>query len=379
MFEPFPGNYVWNLSTNIALNTGAQLDEVLGAIGPVVARAASGDDATAAYLEAYEELGDRLTGLADEDRAVGNLLSAADKYERAAGYYLTGERMQPVGHAPRERVYDKMLRAFDAHLTHTDRPAERVEIPFRDTAFPGILLRSPLAGERSPVVVHLNGLDSTKEMIYGAPLGRDLARRGISTLMVDHPGTGEALRLRGLHAVVEAEAWAGACVDYIEGRDDLDPDRIGVVGWSLGGYYAPRAAAYEKRIALCACWGANYDWGGLQARRAEREGENPVPHYWEHVQWVWGKDSFEEFMRFAPAITLAGVLPEITVPFLVTHGSGDRQIPLAHAHAQYEAAVNSPDRELRILTPRDGGVEHVGGDNMLPASSIIADWVGRRL
>lgn len=379
MFEPFPGNYVWNLSTNIALNTGAQLNEVLDAIRPVIAEAQNGDDATAAYLSAYEQLGDRLMSLADEDVAAGHTLSAADKYERAAVYYLTGERMQRVGYAPRQVTYAKMLDAFSSHLLYTDQPAERVEIPFGDTSFPGIFYRSPLGGERTPVIVHVNGLDSTKEMIYGAPLRNDLARRGISTLMVDHPGTGEALRLRGLTAVVNAETWGAACVDYLEGRADVDPDRIGIVGWSLGGYYAPRVAAFEKRYKLCACWGANYNWGELQRRRAEREGENPVPHYWEHVQWVWGKPSFEEFMDFAPAVSLEGVVSEITVPFLVTHGSGDRQIPLEYAHAQYKAATSSPDRELRLLTERDGGVEHVGGDNMLPAASIIADWVAQRL
>lgn len=379
MFEPFPGNYVWNLSTNIALNTGAQLNEVLDAIRPVVAQAADGDDATEAYLEAYERLGDRIAALADEDLLAGNVLSASDKYERAAIYYLTGERMQRVGYAPRERVYDKMLRSFDAFLGHTDAPAERVEIPYEGSAFPGIFYRSPLGGDRSPVIVHVNGLDSTKEMIYGAPLREQLARRGISMLMVDHPGTGEALRLRGMTAVVNSEKWAAACVDYLESRRDVDRDRIGIVGWSLGGYYAPRAAAFEKRFKLCACWGANYNWGELQRRRAEREGENPVPHYWEHVQWVWGKASFEEFMEFAPAVTLEGVVPEITVPFLVTHGSGDRQIPLEYAYAQYEEATKSPDRELKILTQREGGIEHVGGDNMLTAASIIADWVKARL
>jgi esterase/lipase len=379
MFEPFPGNYVWNLSTNIALNTGAHLNEVIDAIQPVIDLSRQGDEGTAAYLKAYEALGDRIVELADDDLAHGNRLSASDKYERAAVYYLTGERMQRVGYEPRDAVYKKMLGAFAAHLENTDEPAERVEIPYGEGSFPGIFYRSPLAGSRSPVIVHVNGLDSTKEMIYGAPLRKDLSRRGISMLMVDHPGTGEALRLRGLTAVVEAETWAGACVDYLEGRDDVDPERIGIVGWSLGGYYAPRAAAFEKRFKLCACWGANYNWGELQRRRAEREGENPVPHYWEHVQWVWGKPTFEEFMEFAPAVTLEGVVSEITVPFLVTHGSGDRQIPLEYAHAQYEAAVQSPDRELRILTSKDGGVEHVGGDNMLPAASIIADWVSARL
>jgi len=379
MYEPFPGNYVWNLSTNIALNTGAQLSEVIEAIEPVIDRASAGDEATVDYLHAYERLGDRIAGLADRDLAAGNALSASDKYERAAVYYLTGERMQRVGYEPRVAVYDKMLAAFEAHVAHTDAPVERVEIAYEGSSFPGLFVKSTLAPEKSPVVVHVNGLDSTKEMIYGAPLKNMLLRRGVSMLIVDHPGTGEALRKRGLTAVAEAERWAGACVDYLETREDVAPDRVGIVGWSLGGYYAPRAAAYEKRFKLCACWGANFNWGELQRRRAQREGENPVPHYWEHVQWVWGADSFEEFMEIAPAVTLERAISEITVPFLVTHGAGDRQIPLEYAHAQYEGAVNSRDRELVILTEREGGIEHVGGDNMLPAASIIADWVASRI
>ena len=379
MFEPFPGNYVWNLSTNIALNTGAHLNEVLQAIQPVISKAADGDDATVDYLNAYTQLGDRIAELADEDLAAGHPLSAADKYERAAVYYLTGERMQRVGYAPREAVYQKMLDAFAKHLVYTDEPAERVEIPYAGTTFPGIFYRSPLAGPKTPVIVHVNGLDSTKEMIYGAPLKTMLARRGISMLIVDHPGTGEAIRHRGLNAIVEAEDWGGACIDYLETREDVDAERIGIVGWSLGGYYAPRAAAFEKRFKVCACWGANFNWGELQRRRANREGENPVPHYWEHVRWVWGADDHDSFMEMVEAVSLEQVVDKITVPFLVTHGSGDRQIPLEYAHAQYEGAVSSPDRKLVILTEREGGIEHVGGDNMLPAASIIADWVAERL
>src|SRR5690606_15240058 len=136
----------------------------------------------------------------------------------------------------------------------------------------------------------------------------------------DQPGTGEALRLQGLTARVDAEAWAGAAVDWLQTRADVDPTRIGVVGWSLGGYYAPRAAAFEKRFALCVAWGANHDWGAVQRRRLEREGERPVPHYREHVHWVGGQHDLDTFVDFAGAIPPDGVVERITVPFLVTHG-----------------------------------------------------------
>jgi len=71
--------------------------------------------------------------------------------------------------------------------------------------------------------------------------------------VVDQPGTGGA-RLSKLPAIVESERYGAACVDYLLARGDVDPQRIGVVGWSLGGYYAPHAAAFEKRFALCVSW-----------------------------------------------------------------------------------------------------------------------------
>ena len=166
-------------------------------------------------------------------------------------------------------------------------------------------------------------------------------------------------------------------MDVLERRPDVDRDFLGICAWSLGGYFAPRAAAFEKRFKLCVAWGANFNWGELQKRRADREGDRPVPHYWEHVQWVWGKDSFKEFMAFAPRITLENCIDKITVPFLVTHGSNDRQIPREYAVAQYERAVNSPKRELKWFTPREGGVEHVSADNNEVARDYIADWIAQ--
>ena len=377
MLEYFPTNYVWNLSTNIALLMGGNHGEIDTICRQLVEVSKAGDDAgTVAFFNAWCEQADRLVELAQEDLRAGRRLSAGAKYGRAATYYITAERMQNRHFEPRRRAYSRMLESFARYIELAELNCQRVEIPYQGKTLAGLFVRAERSdGSPAPCIAFFNGLDSTKEMIFGSRIGQELSRRGISTLMVDQPGVGEALRLNNLRAVVEAEVWAGACVDALERRPDVDRNFLGICAWSLGGYFAPRAAAFEKRFKLCVAWGANFNWGELQKRRADREGDRPVPHYWEHVQWVWGKESFDEFMAFAPRVTLENCIDRITVPFLVTHGSNDRQIPREYAVAQYERAVNSPKRELKWFTPREGGVEHVSADNNENARDYIADWI----
>ncbi len=377
MIEYFPTNYVWNLSTNIALGMGANPGEVDAICRPLVEISRRGDDeGTEAFFNAWVAQADRLVELAGEDLGKGRRLSAGAKHGRASTYYITAERMQHRDFAPRKAVYQKMLDSFAKFIALYATDCERVDIPYQGRALAGLFVKAQTAnGHPAPCMTLFNGLDSTKEMLYGCGLQHELARRGISSIAVDQPGVGEALRLNNLTAIIEAEVWAGAVVDYLETRSDVDAGNIGIAAWSLGGYYAPRAAAMEKRFRLCVAWGANYNWGELQKRRLAREGDRPVPHYWEHVQWVWGKATLDEFMAFAPGVTLAPVIDKITVPFLVTHGANDRQIPLEYAHQQYDGAVNSPKRELKFFTEREGGIEHVSADNMSNARDYIADWV----
>jgi fermentation-respiration switch protein FrsA (DUF1100 family) len=200
-------------------------------------------------------------------------------------------------------------------------------------------------------------------------------RRGVSTLHIDQPGSGEALRAHALIATFDSERWASKVVDYLSTRRDVDRKRIGMAGVSLGGYYVPRAVAFEPRFALGAVWGANHNWGEVQVRRMAREGDRPVPHYWEHVRWVFGAEDSDEFMRLSAEVHLNGVLDRVRVPFLVTHGAKDRQIPLEYARQTYEQLINSPKRELKIFDERTGGVEHVSVDNMSYGRSYIADWI----
>lgn len=380
MFEYFPGNYVWNLGVVATLNSGGLIDEVDRACRPLRELAAQGSDVgTAEFMAAWRGVADQLEEQAGEAEKAGHRRTAGAMLFRASVYVSQAERMQsakdPGRNAEYQRSVDLLVRSFEL----LDQPTVKVAIPYvengRETTLPAYFHPAGRDGEATPVMIVWNGLDSTKEMMVGAGVHTELAARGISTLMVDCGGAGEALRLDGLTARVDTEAWAAACVDWLETRSDVRADRIGLVGWSLGGYYAPRAAAYEKRLALCVAWGANHDWGAVQKRRLQREGENPVPHYWDHVLWVWGQPDIDTFIGFAEDVNLDGVVEEITVPFLIAHGENDRQIPLSYAHRSYDQAVNSPKRELRIFTPEEGATEHIGLDHFPHVIGFIADWV----
>jgi len=324
-------------------------------------------------------MADKLCGLAEEDEAAGRLFSAGEKYNRAAIYYLTCERLQAHGAEGREALYRRFLQTFARGIELSAENCERVEIPYEGTHISGLLVRAEGVDGPTPILVQLNGLDSTKEMKYRIGLPAWLAKRGISSLIIDQPGTGEALRLHNLVARHDTEHWASRVVDWLETRSDVDAKRIGLEGVSLGGYYCPRAVAFEPRFACGVVWGANHDWRDVQKRRLEKEGDFPVPHYWAHVCWVFGAKDVDEFMTIAENMHLDGVLDRIKVPFLVTHGEKDTQIPLKWAHRTYEQLINSPKRELKIFTDREGGVQHSSLDNSINAGHYIADWVAEIL
>jgi pimeloyl-ACP methyl ester carboxylesterase len=382
VFEYFPqGPYTYNLSVVATLNSGGLIDEVDRACRRITEAAAAGEDAgTPVFLQAWADLTDQLVAQAEDAEKAGHTRTAGQLWFRASNYLAQAERMLAHSDPNRIPTYKRLLElAEKAFALHSPR-VSRVEIPYEGTTLPAYFSQAPAADDGPvPVIILVNGLDSTKEHMYSSDHWDELAARGISCLMLDQPGTGEALRLQGLTARIDTEAWAGAAVDYLETRDDVDASRIGIVGWSLGGYYSPRAAAFEKRFALCVAWGANHNWGAVQRRRKEREGERPVPHYWEHVLWVWGMEGSEQdldaFLDFADDVHLDGVVEQITVPFLIAHGANDRQIPVEYAHRSYEQAVNSPKRELRVFTPEEGATEHIGLDHLPHVSTFIADWV----
>ncbi|MFX1670783.1 prolyl oligopeptidase family serine peptidase [Paraburkholderia sp. A2WS-5] len=380
MFRYFPTNYVWNLSVDLAIEMGARIGEIEEMCAPLQEAARQPDAAgTQAFRETWAKMADKLCGLAEEDEAAGRMLSAGEKYNRAAIYYLTCERLQGQDSPGRLELYRRFLSTFERGIKLSRENCERVEIPYEGGHLSGLYVRAEGVGGRAPILMQVNGLDSTKEMKYRVGLPGWLAKRGVSSVIIDQPGTGEALRLHHMTARFDSEHWASRVVDWLETREDVDPARIGMEGVSLGGYYCPRAVAFEPRFACGVVWGANHDWRDVQKRRLEKEGDFPVPHYWAHVRWVWGAKDMDEFMRIAENVHLDGILERIRVPFLVTHGEKDSQIPVKWAERTYDQLINSPKRELKIFTAREGGVQHSSFDNSINAGQYIADWVAETL
>ncbi|MCB1394911.1 MAG: prolyl oligopeptidase family serine peptidase [Rhodobacteraceae bacterium] len=380
VFRYFPTNYVWDLSVNLSIEMGARMGEIAEMCAPLAEAAKAPDAAgTQAFRETWVRMADKLIDLAGDDAALGRTISAGDKLLRAANYMITAERLQAHGSEGRIALYRRHLATFYQGLAMTRSGAQRVEIPYEGKSLSAIYVPAQGVEGPQPLLVQVNGLDSTKEMKYLVGLPRLLATRGIASLIVDQPGTGEALRLHDIKARFDSEHWASRVVDWLETRADVDPRRIGMEGVSLGGYYCPRAVAFEPRFACGVSWGANHDWRDVQKRRLEREGDFPVPHYWGHVCWVWGARDIDEFMQIAESVHLDGILDRIRVPFLVTHGEKDSQIPLKWAHRTYEQLVNSPRRELKVFDERTGGVQHSSFDNSANAGAYIADWVAEAL
>jgi dienelactone hydrolase len=231
--------------------------------------------------------------------------------------------------------------------------------------------------ERPPCLVFFDGLDITKELQYlrGVP---DLVRRGIACLIVDGPGNGESIRFRGLPLRHDYELAGSAALDYLSGRADVDAGRVGVMGVSLGGYYAPRCASLEPRFKACVAWGAIWDYHATWRRRVEAGFRASMSVPGHHISWVMGVDSVDEALRRLEPFRLDGVVQQMRCAFLLTHGAEDEQVPLADAQALFDA-VGSADKTLRIFSAEEGGAQHCQNDYLTHGSATIFDWLADKL
>jgi alpha-beta hydrolase superfamily lysophospholipase len=324
-------------------------------------------------------MGERLERVGDAAAAEGRDATAGSAYLRAAMYYYTGERMIEPGEQ-KLGMYRKSLRCAKEGLTRRYKNIEMIDVKYEDSALPAYFMKSSVAAGRAPTVVLFDGLDNCKEMSV-LFAGVELAFRGFHTLAIDGPGQGEALRLRNIHSRYDYEVAGTAAYEYVASRADVDPTRVAIAAYSLGGYYAPRVAAFEKRYAACVAWGAIFDYHDLWTkRRAAMKSAPSTSQAASHFQvpWVMGVPNMDAAMEKIKRYTLAGVAERIECPTLICHGDRDRLSNETVARQLYDA-VGAQDKKLKVFKAEEGGFEHCQVDNRQVGTDYIADWLTARL
>ena len=377
--DSFPDNYQWSNATSITKGMAPYGAVALGEIDQVVQRLHARAAEPNAWWEEWTAMAARCEETADRAAAEARDATAGNYYLRAGMYYYTGERMVPPGEQ-KLGIYRKSLRCAHEGLKRRHPNVEFVDVPYENTALAAYFIKSPRAAARAPTIVLFDGLDNCKEMSV-LFAGVELAFRGFHTLAIDGPGQGESMRLRNIFSRYDYEVAGTAAYEFVAKRGDVDPNRVGIMAYSLGGYYAPRVAAYEKRYRACVAWGALYDYHATWVKRREAMKSAPshsmaASHF--QLPWVMGVADMDAAMDKIRDYTLEGVAQRIECPTLVCHGANDRLSTLHVAQQLYDA-IGARDKTLKVFSEEDGGAEHCQADNRQVGTDYIADWLAARL
>jgi len=284
-------------------------------------------------------------------------------------------RPSPEKRAAGERAFH----SYHAGIRLRHPNIEFVEVPYEGASLPALFMKAPVT-RPAPTVVIVNGMDNCKEMsIFFA--GLEFARRGMHTLALDGPGQGETLRSRGIHSRYDYEVPGGAAYDWLAQRPEVDPKRVAIMGYSFGGYYSGRIAAFEKRYAAGISLSAlHWDLAAWQTRVKEKNQSDPkaVAQSNFQFQWVVNAPTVDDAIEVARKFSLKDVAKNITCPYLVTHGGNDRVVPVENAPKLFEA-IGSKNKMLKIFTAEEGGAEHAHVDNRQVGIDYAADWLAENM
>lgn len=311
------------------------------------------------WLPEWVETGELHLGLAREAEAEGRERTAGEAYVRAALCLHFAKYVwvldPDLNRVTTERSRDAL---YAAHRL-LDPSAERIEARLDGAMLPANL-RRPRGVKHPPLVILIPGLDSTKEEFFN--FERVFLDRGLATLSLDGPGQGEG----GFEAPIrpDYEVAVAAILDALAGRDDVDLDRVGAAGVSLGGYYAPRAAAFEPRLRAVA---------GVSGPRNFGELWDELPSVTRESFIHYSRSPDEETGRAcALELDLAGVAERISQPLLVITGKLDRLIPWRSTKDVADAAPNA-----EFVLYEEGN--HVCNNVAYRYRPLLADWLAERL
>jgi len=350
MADPLVAAAVANWGPRFVLR-GVDFNDFLATTGRI--------ESWAGWLDAWVDTGNRHCRLGEEAEVRGHPLTAGEAFVRAAVCYHFAKFLWLEDEARYRATTRLSSLTLQRALRLLDPTWERVEVPYQGSVLPANLRRPP-GGRRSPLVLLIPGLDSTKEEFFHWE--NAYLKRGLATLSLDGPGQGEG----GYDLPIEPayEKPVSALLDHLAGRADLDLDRVGVAGVSLGGYYAPRALAFEPRLRAGIALSGTYNLG--------RRLDLLPPMQIRKVAYHFHARDEQEARQKALGLDLEGVAEKIEQPLLVVSGEDDR---LMEASGSRRLAAEARRSELWMIP---GGNHGVTNQPYLHVAQA-ADWIREKL
>ncbi|WP_322008963.1 alpha/beta hydrolase family protein [Paraburkholderia sp. J12] len=355
------------------------------------------------YVE-WNTVADRVSKEAAAQLARGHKVSARDSYLRASTYYRTSEFFLhgPSGDDPRiMRAYRLSVDSYKQAARLYELPIEPVEIPYEHTTLPGYFHRTAAPGLRPTLILH-SGFDGSAEEMHmdGA---RAAVERGYNVLTFDGPGQYGPIHREGLVFRPDWDKVVTPVVDFTLKLPGVDPKRIALMGESLGGLLAPRAAAFEKRLAALIANDGLYDFAGptrarvpaqkwpdfekqLRAQQAPEidailaaTAEKSPEARWAYAQGMWslGAKTPREFVAKSLDYNLRGGIAEkISCPTLICDAESDiffkGQPQMLYEH------LTCPKTLIRFTATEGAGAHCEEGASRL-AYARMFDWLDETL
>lgn len=312
-------------------------------IGEVIAtlRKVDPEDINTWYKE-WVKTADRVYKLAEDFKKNKDLVSAketffrASNYYRAAGFYLDAEEERHISCD----LSDKSIKSFKSAINYLSY-IKPVKIPYKNTILPGYFLKSKI--RNAPLLIVFTGYDGTKEELFFSS-GKAAFDRGYNVILFEGPGQGEVIRKQNIPFRYDWERVVSPVIDYAGRLPDINKDKIAIMGRSMGGYLAPRAAAFDDRIKACIANGGVYSFAEpvlkhfpsdfLTEMKADPEEFNKeiykitsknLEFSWfiNNGVWTFGVKTPAEFFEKLKEYTLKGCVKNIKCDMLVIDSSDD--------------------------------------------------------
>lgn len=318
--------------------------------------------------------GKRFEEIAKRFEDAGRFVSARDTYLIAALLYASAQW-------PYFEINDeclewerRMIATYDKFIEHAPHPVERVDIPFRDTALSAFLHlpHAPAEGETLPCVLHIGGMDGSKENMV-AGYGDAALSRGLAVLALDGPGQGET-RNRGV--TISADNFAEAaevCVDWLAKRPEIDAKRIVIRGSSFGTYYGTVAAAGLKDRIRGYC-----GTGVCQEPGCSTIFNTASPTFKVRFMFMAGFEDEGAFDAFCQEFDLRKVAGDIAAPYMIVAGECDQLSPIHHTYDLFER-IAAPKRLVVYAGANHSVREAPSAELGESRETLVYDWLRARV